>query len=214
MSGIRILGYGVVSPAGWGREAFHGFLDGRGALARGEWVLPDGQRRPAFRVPPRPQRAAWQGHARLRRASPVSHFAVAAVMEALEMAGGAGDPSRLGVVSCVMGGSVQYSRRFYAEVLADPSTASPLLFPETVFNAPASHIGALLGARSRNDTLVSDETGVLAGLLVGAEWLESGWVDRCLVVCAGRRLDHGGGIGGVRPGSGLVRGQFRDGAGA
>ena len=52
---------------------------------------------------------------------------------------------RLGIVACTMAGSVAYSRRFYEEVLREPATASPLVFPETVFNAPASHLAAYLG---------------------------------------------------------------------
>jgi len=38
----------------------------------------------------------------------------------------------------------------YDETLRDPTTASPLFFPETVFNAPASHIAALLGTTAIN----------------------------------------------------------------
>ena len=87
-------------------------------------------------------------HARLRRTSPISQYVVAAALEAL----GADSVlvtegrMRLGVVLCVMSGCVNYSRRFYDEALRDPATASPLVFPETVFNAPASHLASLLGA--------------------------------------------------------------------
>ena len=84
----------------------------------------------------------------------------------------------------MMGGGVSYSRRFYAEVLANPATASPLLFPETVFNAPAAHLGAVLSATGPNYTLVADQTGFLQGLAVGAEWLTHHEVDGCLVVGA------------------------------
>jgi 3-oxoacyl-(acyl-carrier-protein) synthase len=93
-----------------------------------------------------------------------------------------GDPARLGILCGVMGGSVIYSRRFFEEVRRDPPTASPLLFPETVFNAPASHLGAILGRTGRNDTLVGDQTGFLHALALGATWLTDGVVDSCLVV--------------------------------
>jgi hypothetical protein len=69
-------------------------------------------------------------------------------------------------------------------VLQDPSTASPLLFPETVFNAPASHLSALFNVPGRNDTLIGDSTVVLEGLALAAQWLLDGTTEDCLVVAA------------------------------
>ena len=70
-----------------------------------------------------------------------------------------------------MSGSVNYSRRFYDETLKDPATASPLVFPETVFNAPASHLAALLGTTAINYTLVGDPGTFLQGIALAADWL-------------------------------------------
>src|SRR3712207_7831863 len=43
--------------------------------------------------------------------------------------------------SAVSNGGVIYTKRFYHEVVeSGAEAASPLLFPETVFNAPASHL--------------------------------------------------------------------------
>jgi hypothetical protein len=125
-------------------------------------------------------------HARLRRVSPISQFAVAAALEALR-----GEslvvrqPSfRLGLVLNVMAGCVNYTRRFYDETLRDPRTASPLIFPETVFNAPASHLASYLGTSGLNYTLVGDQGAFLVGLALAADWLQSGEVDGCLVIGA------------------------------
>jgi 3-oxoacyl-(acyl-carrier-protein) synthase len=125
-------------------------------------------------------------HARLRRASPITQYGVAAALEAL----GADAPRvsdgslRLGIVLCVMTGCVNYSRRFYDETLKDPATASPLVFPETVFNAPASHLAALLDTSAVNYTLVGDPGTFLQGLALAGEWLLQGRVDGCLVLGA------------------------------
>jgi 3-oxoacyl-(acyl-carrier-protein) synthase len=125
-------------------------------------------------------------HARLRRSSAITQYTVAAALEAL-----GGDAAKLGsgslqvgIVLCVMTGSVNYSRRFYDEVLKDPATASPLVFPETVFNAPASHLAALLGTTAINYTLVGDPGTVLQGLGLAAGWLLAGRVDGCLIIGA------------------------------
>jgi 3-oxoacyl-(acyl-carrier-protein) synthase len=116
----------------------------------------------------------------LRRSSAITRFAVSAGLEAL----GKDDVTRLGIITCVMSGCVNYSRRFYHEVLENPAEASPLLFPETVFNAPASHLGSVLGNISFNYTLVGDPGSFLQGLALGAGWVLDGRVDGCLVVGA------------------------------
>jgi hypothetical protein len=91
---------------------------------------------------------------------------------------------RLGIIFAVMCGCVTYSRRFYDEVLRDPATASPLLFPETVFNAPASHLAALLGTKAACYTLVGDPAVFLQGVALGAQRLRADRVDRGLVTSA------------------------------
>jgi hypothetical protein len=83
-----------------------------------------------------------------------------------------------------MAGGVNYSRRFYEEVLQNPRTASPLIFPETVFNAPASHLAAFLGSEMISYTLVGDDGTFLQGVALAAQWLTDGKVDACLVIGA------------------------------
>ena len=184
MSRIHIHGVGVVSPAGWGMDAFRRAVWEGQPVPLSQVQRPDGARLPVRRVPVPTARPSWAMHPRLRRASPIAHHAVAAALEALGAPSlGAGFPG-LGIVACVMGGSVLYSGRFFGEALQQPSTASPLLFPETVFNAPASHLSAVLGTSARNDTCVADETGFLTGLTVAAEWLETHQVDQALVIAA------------------------------
>ena len=62
--------------------------------------------------------------------------------------------------------------------------ASPLLFPETVFNAPASHLAAILGITGASYTLVGDgAVGVLA-LKMAEDLMQCDMLDYCLVVGA------------------------------
>ncbi len=135
------------------------------------------------RVPPG---LAPLSHPRLRRSSAIAQYAVAAAWEAL---GDDASPAhrqglRLGIIFCAMSGCVNYSRRFCHEMLQDPATASPVLFPETVFNAPASHLAALLGTQSLYYTLVGDPGTFLQGIGLAADWLTGETVDGCLVIGA------------------------------
>jgi hypothetical protein len=176
-----------VSPAGWGVEPLLEALRKGEPLAIGELARPGWEKplrvRKAGLANPRP---AFLGHSRLRRSSQIAHSAVGAALEALgpDRANGAATLQRLGIVFCVMSGCVNYSRRFYDEVLKEPATASPLVFPETVFNAPSSHLASVLGATGINYTLVGDPAGFPVGLALGANWLREGRVDGCLVIGA------------------------------
>ena len=151
-------------------------------LERPGWpTLP--QVRPVPKLSGRPD---FLTHSRLRRTSPIAQYAVASALEALgpDAQAVARGELKLGVIFCTMTGSINYSRRFYMEAWADPATASPLLFPETVFNAPASHIAALLGSTDINYTLVGDSGTFLVALSTAADWLLSGRVEGCIVIGA------------------------------
>jgi 3-oxoacyl-(acyl-carrier-protein) synthase len=184
---IFVHGTGAVSPAGWGKKPL---LD---AIASGTPLPPKEIQRPnaneslrVRQVPPPNPRPTWFAHARLRRTSPITQYIVAAALEAIgtDTARVTDGSLRLGVIVSVMSGCVNYSRRFYDETLRDPVTASPLVFPETVFNAPGSHIAALLGTNAINYTLVGDPGTFLQALALAADWLARGEVDGCLVVGA------------------------------
>lgn len=126
-------------------------------------------------------------HPRLRRASPISRYLAAAGLEALGQARGIAvrdGKLRLGIVVVFSTGCVSYTRRFFEEMLDDPSLASPILFPETVFNAPASHLAALLGSTGINYTLLGDSAEFLSGLKLACDWLHTGECDGCLVIGA------------------------------
>lgn len=186
--GLSITGIGAVSPAGWGVAPLMAALEAGVPLPLSEIERPlaDGVvRTPVLKVPA--DTSSVPKFPRLRRASPISKFAAAAAMEALgeercqkSLAG----EIRVGVIFTLTNGCVGYSNRFFGEVLKDPAVASPILFPETVFNAPSSHLSAMIGSRSPNDTLVGDGAGFFTGLDLAAEWIERGDVDGCLVVAS------------------------------
>lgn len=188
MSRIYIDGVGAVSPAGWGMEAMRAALEG--THTTGGIKQPETSRLPrpgreegiaGLRVPPPASRPSYLAHPRLRRSSAISQYAMGAVSEAIASSKTAINLKKTGVVVCVYSGSVNYSRRFYDETLKDPSTASPLVFPETVFNAPASHISAYLGSSAINYTVVGDAGTFLVAMAMAANWIADGRVNSCIV---------------------------------
>jgi hypothetical protein len=183
---IAITGTGAVSPAGWGVAALMDAIRSGTPIPSTMLDRPCGEiqiQTPVLRVPT--TGATTPKSPRLRRTSPISKFAAAAVAEALgemRLAEIASGNLRVGVIFTLINGCVNYSNRFFGEALADPALASPILFPETVFNAPSSHLSAMIGSTSPNDTLIADSTGFFSGIDLAVEWIERGDVDGCLVV--------------------------------
>jgi hypothetical protein len=187
VSRIFVHGLGAVSPAGWGMDSLRAALKKNSPLpispvARPGWAKPLNVRP----VPPPPNRPAFLAHPRLRRSSAMAQHIVAAAIEALgeDAARVQSGELRLGAIVATQVGCVNYSRRFCEEVLKNPSTASPLLFPETVFNAPASHLAAYLNSSGVNYTLVGDDGSFVQGLALAALWLLQDKADVCVVVGA------------------------------
>ncbi|MBK1883900.1 hypothetical protein JIN85_15890 [Luteolibacter pohnpeiensis] len=187
-SSIAITGTGAVSPAGWGSPSLLAAMQAGLSLSKSEMVRElDGRKitTPVLRVPA--DASAAPKFPRLRRTSPISKFAAAAAMEALgqdRRTRSQNGELRIGVIFTLTNGCVNYSNRFFGEVLNDPAVASPILFPETVFNAPSSHLSAMIGSNAPNDTLVGDSTGFFTGIDLAVEWILRGDVDGCLVVAA------------------------------
>jgi 3-oxoacyl-(acyl-carrier-protein) synthase len=126
-------------------------------------------------------------HPRLRRSGMVSLLGAAAGFDALADAGlkpSSATNERIAVIFAICSGGVIYTRRLYHEIVTQgANAASPVLFPETVYNAPASHMAALLGVDAQSYTLVGDSSVGLSALHFATELLAmQPELNRCLVV--------------------------------
>jgi 3-oxoacyl-(acyl-carrier-protein) synthase len=183
-----IAGTGWVTPLGSGiQEVWNRLLAGDKASPQ-EISDPIGKRHyTAYRVPPTALKNL-PSHPRLRRASAISRFAASAGLAALEEARLKPDDElseKLALIFAVANGGVIYTKRFYSDIVnTGADAASPLLFPETVFNAAASHLSAIIGASGTTYTVVGDGTVGLTALQMGEDLLATGELDYCLVVAA------------------------------
>jgi 3-oxoacyl-[acyl-carrier-protein] synthase II len=185
---VAIAGMGWVTPLGSGVDSvWTRLLKGQEAVAE-KIAPPRGDRSYlGFRVPDSAL-ASLPPKPRLRRVSAISRFAVAAGLAALEDAGvpvDSGKAERIALVFAISNGGVIYTRRFYSDIVeTGPHAASPLLFPETVFNAPASHLASLLGTTGATYTLVGDGAVGLLAIRMAEDLMNSEALDYCLVVGA------------------------------
>ena len=128
--------------------------------------------------------ATLQNESRVRRASPITLYMLAAAQQAL-----AASPliqrDHLGIVAAFNTGAVVATRRFFEGVVKSGQRfASPNVFPETVFNSPTSHVAAVLGVAGPCSSIVGDDTAWVNGISVAATWLANGLVEHVLVIGA------------------------------
>ena len=177
---LAVIGQGAVSPAGVGVDAlFHGKPVPVDVATLGQpekvWpVLRVDQKDPAFN--------RWQREPRLRRASPITFFLVEAAEQTL--AGlSAAERAETGLIVAFSAGCLAYSRRFFEGVLKQGQhTASPALFPETVFNSPVSHVATVLGLNGAAYALVGDESAWVGALQTASVWLQMKRVKQVVVL--------------------------------
>ena len=184
---LAIAGMGWVTPLGSGVDlVWKRLIGGEEAIAES---LPARENRSylVFRV----SDSALEdlpSNPRLRRVSAISRFGVAAGLQALKNAGLTIDPQhaqRIALIFAISNGGVIYTRRFYSDIVArSAQAASPLLFPETVFNAPASHLAALLGTTGATYTIVGDGAVGLLAMRMAEDVMKNEELDYCLVVGA------------------------------
>jgi len=106
-------------------------------------------------------------------------------MEDAKLQPGAEAASRIAMIFAVSNGGVIYTKRFYDQIVdSGAQAASPLLFPETVFNAPASHMAAILGITGATYTLVGDGAVGILALGMAQDLMENEAFDHCLVIAA------------------------------
>ena len=131
-----------------------------------------------------PEILKWSKEPRLRRASPISYYLIEAANQALAPFPDL-DRTRIGVVVAFFLGCVDYSVKFYRQITTDGRRyGSPILFPETVFNTPISHVVATLGIEGPVYSQIGDKSGWVTALRTAECWMKNGSADHVIVLGA------------------------------
>jgi len=186
MSEISITGIGVISSLGIGRQAFwEGCCRAQSGVRpirtfdtssyRSNVAASVADFKPAEFMPPMVY----------RRMSAVSRMAVAASIEAVSDSGldlKALDRQRVAIFMGTAYGSSSHVDQFYLSLLNEgPRGAQPLLFPETVPNAPASHIAMFHQIQGPNATFCQNDISAEVAMIYATSLLALDVVDVALV---------------------------------
>jgi len=186
MDPISITGIGVISSIGIGRQAFwEGCCQARSGIKTIDAFDTSSYStnvaasvvdfKPAEFMPPMVY----------RRMSRVSRMAVAASIEAVADSGldlKKLASERVGIVMGTAYGSSSHVDQFYLSLLDNgPRGAQPLLFPETVPNAPASHIAMYHQIQGPNATFCQNDISAEVAMLYAKSLLEHDLADVVLV---------------------------------
>jgi hypothetical protein len=177
---LKILSSGLVCPGGIGVESLQKpwtcapvqNASGTRGILSAQTILPEAVAQ------------KWQLKPRLRRASPISHLLIEAVSQALQ---GQSDENlkQTGVVACFFLGCLNHSVRFYKEITKDGRRfASPVLFPETVFNSPISHVVSTLGIGGPVYSQIGDKSAWVSAFRTAECWMRTGSAKQVVVVGA------------------------------
>ncbi|MES1244382.1 MAG: beta-ketoacyl synthase N-terminal-like domain-containing protein [Acidobacteriota bacterium] len=186
MNPIWVTGLGTVGAYGSGEASLRRALASAGPISPAELDRSGGYHlaraaRRALMVDPALLRE-WLSPGEARRMSPPSRLAVTAARMALRAAGleGIAD-ERTGVVLATAFGPSSYSEGLLRQILLEgPESASPILFMESVANAPAAQIAISAKARGPSVTICQREAGALLAVGQAAADVAASRVPRAL----------------------------------
>ncbi|MDD4933064.1 MAG: beta-ketoacyl synthase N-terminal-like domain-containing protein [Methylacidiphilaceae bacterium] len=131
-----------------------------------------------------PRWNTWAAEPRLRRAGGLAQFLVEAIHQVL-FGVSEQERSRVGLIAVFNNGSIAHTARFFAGYRGQGRRfASPLFFPETVYNAATSHAAAVCGLGGPTCSLVGDESAWVEGIRMARIWLELGRATMAVVAAA------------------------------
>lgn len=171
MERVIITGLGPVSSLGIGKERFwHSLCSG--SSAAGAIV--------GFR---------FDEHIddrRFRRIAPLSQYALVAARHALADAGLKSlDADSTAVIMGLTHGALNYTQQFHGALAEEgPGSVSPLLFSDSVLNAPAGNVSIYLAVRGPVHTLVGGAEAGIKAMALAHRLLSEGTVERAVVISA------------------------------
>ena len=189
MSSIVVTGIGVINPLGIGKEAFwNGCRQAKSGLRTIASFATEGMQSNIAGLVEGFDPKQYMAPRVYRRMSRISRMVVATSIEALEDSQldlDAMDRERVAVIVGTAYGSSSHVEAFFVSLLQDgPRGAQPFLFPETVPNAPASHVAMYHHITGPNSTFCQNSISGETAIQYACNLLNQNIVDIVLVAGA------------------------------
>lgn len=179
---VAVTGIGVIAPGAIGVAEFETFLrEGRSGVAPLDRFDTSSMKAGSAALVRDFNAKSFIAPMKMRRMNGLSRFAVAAAKLALidaKFEDGVVERSRAGVALGSAFGPVQTSVEYIDEYISrGPSLAPPQLFPESVANAPGSHIAIEHHFEGFNLTFTQRESSAIAAAMYASSRIASSEVD-------------------------------------
>ncbi|MEM7168020.1 MAG: beta-ketoacyl synthase N-terminal-like domain-containing protein [Planctomycetota bacterium] len=187
MRRVVLTGLGTIGPHGSGTEPLAAALrSGDAPLQSVEPCSLHGANSAGLALYQQGELTPWLAPRAARRLSPSSKYAVAAARQALQHAGvddsGGAEQPRTSVRLGVSFGPSSVTESLLEQILrGNPQEASPMLFMESVANAPAGQVAMALDLRGPNAAIAQREAAGLLAFVGGVSDVTTGRCDRALV---------------------------------
>lgn len=179
MGRVVFTGTGVVSPIGTGNEQF--------------WKAVINDKSGLGRIKKIPSQSDFIGgeigdfdfdryinDRKFRRASEISKYALVAAKIA---AGDAVNTERTALIMGITHGALNYTQEFHRSIVKD-GAASPILFSDSVLNAPAGNVSIYFGIKGPVHTIVGGPNVAIKSIMLGSKMLVNGSADKVIVISA------------------------------
>ena len=197
MEAIGISGIGVVSPFGIGLDALsRGLAAGRGCVKAITAFDLSRCRARAGAYFEDYETAQFDDSKTFGRTARSTQFAIISVSEALRRASidlDSVDKPRIGLFLSSVRGAFEKTERFYAGLVEKgPRFVNPLLFQESVNNAPVAHVSLHYGFTGPSLALTTGGSGTIQAMAMASVRLRQGVLDYALIVSteALNRIGH------------------------
>ncbi|MBI5026559.1 MAG: beta-ketoacyl synthase chain length factor [Nitrospirae bacterium] len=184
MGRIVFTGIGVVSPIGTGKEQFcRAVINNYSGIRR------------IRKIPSQVDSVGGEiedfdcdqyiNDRRFRRAAEISKYALVAAKLAIEDTGNTVNGEKAAMVMGITHGALNYTQEFHRAIIKnDIDAISPILFSDSVFNAPAGNASICFGIKGPVHTIVGGSDVTIKAIMLGSRMLANGSADKVIIVSA------------------------------
>ncbi|MEW6605980.1 MAG: beta-ketoacyl-[acyl-carrier-protein] synthase family protein [bacterium] len=180
---VVITGIGIISPYGVGEEVFYKALkEGTSCIKKISLFDVSSFKSQKGGLITNFLPEEFDNDERFCRLPRIAQYSIVAADLVMKDIQDAFDSTKIGIFLGTDHGAIEFTERFYSNLIEKgPERVNPLLFQETVFNAPASHISLKYKIKGPTIVITSGYVSGLLSVMQGVDYLQRGKLDLAIV---------------------------------